>query len=351
MAYNMKEITITVSVLIICILLIRRIFRREIGSRFQYALWLLVVLRLMIPVSIPVNLPMEGTNRHHLLELHTDDVVERLEEPIQVTIDSRNGIYHLLADDSAGTTDSVAGEFQGSSLFMVGHLGFSWLDVLGMVWVTGMMVIAAWILVTNGIFSRRLKSRRRAMELSQESEKALREKLPLKIAGMYEDMKVYLVEGLASPCLYGLPGREVIYLTPDIVKDNVRLCHVLTHELCHKRHGDSFWGIVRGLLVTVYWFHPLVWAAAVLSKRDCELACDETALILLGEEERISYGETLLSIITGKARISDVICTATTMTGSGKSVKERIGFIAKKPKVLRTAVILTILLIELIWIL
>lgn len=350
MAYNMKEIMITVSVLSICILLIRRIFRREIGSRFQYALWLLVVLRLTIPVSIPVNLPMEGMSRHHLMELHTDDVVERLEKPIQVTIDSRNGIYHLLAEDSAGTTNSVAGEFQESSLFMAGHLGFSWIDVLGMVWVIGMIVIAAWILVTNGIFSCRLKSRRRAMELSQESEKALQEKLPLKIAGMYAGMKVYLVEDLASPCLYGLPGHEVIYLTPDIVKDTDRLCHVLTHEFCHKRHGDSFWGIVRGLLVTVYWFHPLVWAAAVLSKRDCELACDETALVFLGEEERISYGETLLSIITGKARISDVICTATTMTGSGKSVKERIGFIAKKPKVLRTAVILTTLLMALVFV-
>lgn len=338
MIYNMKEIIITVSVLIVCILLIRRIFRGKIGSRFQYALWFLVVLRLMIPVSIPVNLPTGTFGPFHLVEFDTDDVVEQLEKPIQVTINSRNGIYHLLAETSAETAGSALGASENSSFFMLGHLNYSWLDVLGILWAAGMFFAAAWITVTNMMFGRRLKRARREMELSEESESALRGKLSPKVAGMYNDIKIYIVEGLASPCLYGPPGREAVYLTPDTAEDTDRVCHILTHELCHKRHGDGFWGILRGLLVTVYWFHPFVWAAAVLSKRDCELACDETALILLGEEERIAYGETLLSIITRKARISDIVCTATTMTGSGKSVKERIGFIAKKPKVLRMAV-------------
>lgn len=348
MAYTMKEVMITASVLILGILFIRRMFRREIGNRFQYALWFLVVLRLMIPVSIPVDLSVEVLHQYRFMELDTDDVVERLERPIQVTVDSRNRIYRLLADDADGTTDSVTGENQ--VFFMAGHLSYSWIDVLGIVWTLGMIVTAAWILVTNGIFGRRLKRKRTVMELPQEAEAVLFAKLPSRIAKVYAGMKVYVVDGLASPCLYGLPGREVVYLTPDVVKDTDRLCHVLTHELCHKRHGDSLWGIIRGLLVTVYWFHPLVWVAAILSKRDCELACDETALILLGEEERISYGETLLSIITGKTRISDVICTATTMTGSGKRVKERIGFIVRKPRVLRMAVILTALLMALVFV-
>lgn len=346
MAYNMKEIIITVSVLIICIVLIRRICRGKIGSRFQYALWSLVALRLVIPVSIPISLPAaQFIDQYHFIELDTDDVVERLEKPIQVTVNSRSGIYHLLADGVTEMEEDAAAKSDGPSIiFMVGHLRFSWLDVLGMIWTGGMIIAAAWILVTNYIFSRRLKKGRRIMELSEEAASALREKLPQKIAGMYDRVTVYTAEDLASPCLYGLPGREAVYLSPDITEDTDRLCHVLTHELCHKKHGDSFWSILRELLVTVYWFHPLVWVAAVLSKRDCELACDETALLLLGEEARISYGETLLSIITRKARISDLLCNATTMTGSGKSVRERIVFIAGKPKVVRVLVALTAVL-------
>lgn len=350
MAYHMKEIIITVSVLIICILLVRRIFRRKIGSRFQYALWLLVALRLVIPVSIPVSLPMaEFMDPYHLMGFDTDEVVEQLEQPIQVTIHSGN-IYHLLAEDSDQTADNASGETGGARMFfMAGHLGYSWLDVLGILWTGGMLIVAAWILLTNRIFYHRLKKGRKIVELSKEAESALRERLPRKVIRTYERIRIYTAEDLVSPCLYGMPGREAVYLTPELIEDTNRLCHVLTHELCHRKHGDSFWGILRGLLVTVYWFHPLVWVAAVLSKRDCELACDEAALMLLGEEERISYGETLLSIITRKARVFDLLCNATTMTGNGKSVKERIGFIAKKPQILRTAVALTAILMTVVF--
>lgn len=350
MAYNMKEIIITVSVLILCIMLVRRICKGKIGSRFQYALWILVVLRLVIPVQVTVSLPVtEWLERYHLLESHTDRMVEQMEEPIQVTIDSRSGIYHLLAEEDM--KDAAADRSDGPSIaFMVTHLRYSWLDVLGTIWTVGMGIVAAWILVTNGIFGRRLKRGRRVMELSEEAASALRQKLPQKIAGMYDRVPVYIAEDLTSPCLYGLPGREAVYLSADIAEDTDRLCHVLTHELCHRKHGDSFWGILREILVTVYWFHPLVWAAAVLSKRDCELACDETALLLLGDEERISYGETLLSIITRKAKVFDLLCNATTMTGSGKSVRERIAYIAGKPKVLRAAVILTVVLMAAVFV-
>ena len=123
---------------------------------------------------------------------------------------------------------------------------------------------------------------------------------------------VYVADGISSPCLYGFPGREAVYLTADVIDVAERLRHVVVHELVHKKHGDGFWAVLRSALVTVYWFHPLVWAAAVCSKRDCELACDEGALTWLGEEERVSYGETLLSIITRKGRASDLVYTATT---------------------------------------
>ncbi|MDE6847213.1 MAG: DUF4825 domain-containing protein [Lachnospiraceae bacterium] len=162
------------------------------------------------------------------------------------------------------------------------------------------------------------------------------------------NIKFYTTDYLTSSCLYGIPGWEAVYLTPDIVQDQSKLRHVVTHEMCHRKHRDSFWSILRSILVSVYWMNPLVWAAAILSKRDCELACDEEALLLLGEDERIPYGETLLSIITGKSRLSDIACTATTMNGNGKSVKERIKFIAEKPKVLGAAVVAVLILIMIV---
>jgi hypothetical protein len=188
------------------------------------------------------------------------------------------------------------------------------------------------------VFSHRLKKRRKPFDLPEEVKTAV---FGEKNSGLFRKKgrmpAFYAVEGISSPCLYGFPGCEAVYLTADVIGDTDKLRHVIVHELVHKKHGDSLWAVLRGVLVTVYWFHPLVWAAAVCSKRDCELACDEGALAALGEKERVPYGETLLSIITQKGHMSDLVCTATTMTGSGKSVKERIRFIAEKPKVFYAA--------------
>lgn len=327
----MKEILITATVLILCVLLIRQIFRGKISSRLQYALWFLVALRLVIPVSAQFDLG--PFSRFRLMDLVEEEsgITERLEEtirleePIQMSVNSKSILFRLF------TTDEIRETLEGmpadgpTSVFMAGTLGFSRLDVLWFLWGFGALIVGVWILAANMAFSRRLRKTRQPFALPEEMKRG---RLPA----------FYLAEGISSPCLYGFPGREAVYLTADVAGDADRLRHVVVHELVHKKHGDSFWALLRSVLVTVYWFHPLVWVAAACSKRDCELACDEAALAMLGEEERISYGETLLSIITRKGRVTDLICTATTMTGSGKSVKERIQFIAREPKVFYAAV-------------
>ena len=75
--------------------------------------------------------------------------------------------------------------------------------------------------------------------------------------------------------------------------------HAVLHEKVHMRHGDIWWGYLRNLLVAVYWFHPIVWLAAILSKRDCEYACDDTVMYRMNETERIAYGNSLLMLVRG----------------------------------------------------
>ena len=317
----MKEIIITAAVLIFCILLIRRVFRGKVSSRLLYALWLLAALRLMIPISAKIDLglfsKLQPTELVRQVEENGGISEGRLEEPIQVTINSTNPLFRFLVNWEADGPTSV---------FIAGRVGFSRIDILWFIWKAGAVVVAVWMVAVNLLFFRRLRKGRKEFELSEE--------LTNIVGGIRKKkIRVYTAEHLASPCLYGFPGREAVYLTADVAEDVDKLRHVLVHELVHKKHGDSFWALLRSILVTVYWFHPLVWVAAACSKRDCELACDEGALALLGEEERIPYGETLLSIITRRGRVSDLVCTATTMTGSAKSVKERIQFIVKKPGV------------------
>lgn len=341
----MREILITATVLILCILLIRRVFRGKISSRLLYALWLIVAFRLVGSGVAQFDLgPFSDFRLMDLVEKDESgigkrlDETIRLEEPIQMTMDSSSILFRLFTTDEIRETVVSIPDNGPTSVFLAGTLGFSRLDVLWFFWGCGASVVGVWILVTNIVFSHRLRKTRKPYDLPENMKTAVLQNNNRFFRRKCRLPECYLAEGISSPCLYGFPGREAIYLTAEVTQDTDKLRHVVVHELVHKKHGDCVWALLRSVLVTVYWFHPLVWVAAVCSKRDCELACDEGALKMLGEEERIPYGETLLSIITRKGRAADIVCTATTMTGSAKSVKERIRFIAERPKTLVIAV-------------
>ena len=355
----MKEIVITSSALILCIMLIRILFKGKISGRLQYALWLLVVLRLIIPSSAQIHMAVGSLEEFRIMDLverleeRFGDVTEQLEKPVHFSMSLNSPLAGQVAEFMLGEDLNLPASADGpTSYFVAGKIGLSWLDILRGIWGGGMVIVALWMIITNIIFARRLRKGRKEFELPEELKNMWYEKASegrsRKRAGKTHEIKFYTTNCLTSSCLYGMPGREAVYLTPDIVEDRNKLWHVVTHEMCHRKHGDSFWSVLRSILISVYWMNPLVWAAAVLSRRDCELACDEEALLILGEEERIPYGETLLSIITGKNRLSDIACTATTMNGSGRSVKERIRFIAEKPKVLGAAVVAVLILIMIV---
>ncbi len=305
----MKEIIITSSVLILCIMLIRIIFKGRISSRLRYALWLLVALRLIVPSSAQIRMAIGSLEGFRVM-----DIAETLEEKTE------DAAARFLLRAEGAQEQSISADGPGSVL-IAGTMPLVRPGIVKGVWKGGMAVMAVWVITVNAVFARRLHKNRK----------------PLEIFGDTGEVKIYTAECLSSPCLYGIPFREAVYLTPDVAEDADKLRHVLTHEMCHKRHGDGFWAAVRDILLIVYWMDPLVWAAAALSRRDCELACDEAALAILGDSQKIAYGETLLSIIAGGRKLSDVTCTATTMTESGRRVKERIRYIADKRHMSRAA--------------
>lgn len=348
----MKEIVITSSVLIICIMLIRHFFKGKISSRLQYALWILAAVRLIIPVSMQIYLSFGMFDEFRIMDLvekleaNIGDFTGQLEQPVSFTLNMNSQAGKQMAEYIlGGEVSDIVGEDGPTSVFIAGKTGLTWLDILRRIWFGGMAVMAVWILAVNFRFGRKLHRERREFLVPESVLLKLNVKATVKKQNGKYKVKVFTVEHLTSPCLYGLPGWEAVYLPETVTGDENKLRHVLTHEMCHKRHGDSYWSLLRSILTVCYWFHPLVWAAAILSRRDCELACDEGALLMLGEEERIGYGKTLLSIISGKGKLSDFACTATTMTGSGKSIKERICNIAEKPKSLGTAVAAVLILI------
>ena len=161
--------------------------------------------------------------------------------------------------------------------FQIPVLGITLGQLATILWIAGMLAVALWFLAANISFQKSLRSSREALDCPESP-------VPVWVSGI-----------VSTPCLFGL-FRPGVYLTPDCATDPESRHHVLTHELTHLRHWDHIWSFVRCLCLCIFWFHPLVWVAAHLSKQDCELACDEGALKRLGEEQRIAYGQTIVEL-------------------------------------------------------
>lgn len=307
----MTEILVTSSVLIVVIALLRLVLRGKISQRVQYALWLLAAVRLLAPVSF-VGSPVSVMN-----------AVEPVAETIQISRTEQQfpagtgQIQNVTGENPTAQTGTVTTPSQpqtgGTAQVQPTEPGVELGTVLRWVWLAGAVVVGCWFLLSNLVFRRRLVRSARPVD------------------GVDCPLPVYVSAGAPSPCLSGLV-RPGIYLTPDCPTEGPGLKHILAHELTHRRQGDQFWALVRCLCLAFYWFNPLVWLAAALSRRDCELSCDEGAIRLLGEGERTAYGRTLLSLVTTGSNPTELLRTATTMSSGARGLRERIALIAKKPQ-------------------
>ena len=102
---------------------------------------------------------------------------------------------------------------------------------------------------------------------------------------------VYQSENVDSPFVLGL-FRPRIYLP--FTLDDKTMEHVIAHEQAHIRRRDHWWKPLGFALVSVHWFNPLMWLSYVLLCRDIELACDEKVIRALDRRQRADYSQALL---------------------------------------------------------
>ena len=308
---------VTSSILLAVFLLLRGTLFRKLSPRVRYALWGVVLLRLLVPFQIPsLSLPASAAD----LAPELSTISERPIFPNTILVRPINPSVSLDEEDQADLPHSAS--TIESNLSEYYHFGGPTLsDGVQVVWAAGAGMVLLAVLAANLRFAQKLRQSRR----------------PLPTAGC--PLPVYEADGLSSPCLCGVL-RPAVYLTPEAAEDGRVRTHVLSHELTHFQHRDHIWSLLRCLALALHWYNPLVWAAVVLSKRDGELACDEGTIARLGEAERIPYGRTLIGLVARRSGAGGVLSCSTTMTGGKKTVQRRIAQLVKQPETKKTALFL-----------
>ncbi len=355
----MLEWIISASVLIAVILICRHFFKGHVSCRIQYGLWLLVALRLLVPIS-PVQSPLSVANL--LPENWAQPRVERVQNlPPAVWVPSPDpkpedsqpvltensqsilpeGSRPVLTENSQSVlpADNPAVVPMGSEELR--RPGFPEdgdssmntgpkfpVDTMGALWLAGSCALALWLLTVNGAFRYRVRRDRQRQEIPGE----LHRELSAYSGRGRKVLPIYVTDQVGAPCMYGL-FCPAIYITSQVAADPWLLSMVLRHEQTHYRHRDHIWAVVRTLCLCVHWYNPLVWTAVALSRQDGELACDENVLRRLGEENRGSYGEALLTLAAGvRPALPGAVNLATSMSGTRRQLKERLSALVTAPR-------------------
>ena len=308
----MIEIIITSSILILCVLVIRKFFMNRINPVFQYSLWLLVLIRLALPFSFPSPISVMNAVPEYSQNASTSEMTF-IQAPIMPKTPANMQFSHSKTQDyiPPGSHDT-----QAEKVSIIESI-----NIFFIIWLCVFIAILMRIITNNIIFARKI--RREAVLLDD----------------LDCSLPVYIMEGLPSPCLFGILKPKII-ISPE-AGDQSLLKYVLAHELCHYRYKDNWLSLLRSLCCAVYWFNPLIWIAAHASKMDCEMACDERVIKHYDDNDRIDYGKTLLSLVHGNKENLLTLSTAV----AGKNMKRRIVMIAGKPKTVVLAVILCFMLI------
>ena len=330
----MAEWIFSCVVLILAVCAVRMIVKGKIGLRVQYALWALVLLRLLMPVSF-FQSDISVANLTHQAQVVEDTEefsfpvpqLEEIQRPVQspVTDEQDTPVQRpAVTRPSAQENTAKREPPKASASKREAKTEISLAEAAIYVWIGGMVVAGCFLVFTNIRFYLRLRRSRKELAIP------------------FAPVRVFVSNAVVSPCLFGLV-RPAIYLPTAVAEDYAALQHVYAHELTHYYHLDFIWSALRSVCLVIHWYNPLVWLAAKLSRQDMELACDEGALKRIGEEERADYGRTLIHL-TCKERFGNMMIAATTMTGGKKEIKERITLLMKKPKTaLITAVALLLI--------
>ena len=320
----MMQWVLSSSVLILAVAALRAVLRGRIGLRMQYALWLLVLVRLLVPVSFGVS----GLSVMNAVPEREAVIPQSVSQPEgsrngDVTMPAAPDTAGTPAQNGSGTVPQEPAQNPDGTVTMPAVKAIDWAGTAKNVWFIGAAAVGLTFLAANLRFARALRRSRRRLE------------------GLDAALPVYESGETDTPCLFGLLHPS-IYVTPAALADTQAMRYSLAHEQTHYRHGDHLWAVLRGVCLALHWYNPLVWWAAELSRRDAELACDESTIRRLGEGERAAYGRTLIRMTCEKRPA--LLVTATMMTDSGGGLRERITLLVKKPKTAAYTAILVLVI-------
>ena len=274
------------SLFALAVIVLRAVFRKRVSARILYALWVLVFLRFVIPVSP--------------LELEVLPPVETAETPAEPAAGfADDSPFETVTNSPTEQSGGVSGQVPVATPLWTKRALFRMLDLLWAVGAAAFLTRAVIIYVRT---ARKLSKGKRLLDQ----------------VGRFN---VYVSDYVPTACAFGF--IPAVYLSSEAAESSHKLLYI-RHEAEHIRRLDCLRGILRELLRAVFWWNPVVWFYIALAKRDSELVCDEVIASSLDDQERVTYARLIVESSALKKPLGAGI--------GGKPVRKRVAAILSPGK-------------------
>ncbi len=311
-------------VLILAMLLGKHFWKDKISRQWQYYIWLVAVLRLLIPFGPETNL------MGRIYQAVDQAVTRTASLPQPQNAFEANPVYQ--------SGKEQVKENVGSSAKEQPVLRLSWnmrqvlTDYIWLVWLAAALGLLIRKVTIYQDFVRYIKA-----GLTQVSDTEILDRLSgvAERAGIRRPIELCVNPLVSSPLLIGFFCPCIVLPKVDISERDFQ--YIVLHELTHYKRRDMFYKWLVQITVCMHWFNPLVHLMCREITKACEFSCDEAVLEKTGCDSAQDYGKTLLDAMAAVGRYRENL-GAVTLSENKRLLKERLGAIMnfrRKTKAMR----------------
>lgn len=322
------------SLLILILFSCKQIFKDKISRQWQYYIWLIVIMRLLLPFTPETNLMGTIFQTFDNTTYHTEKY-----PPAQQNQD-------ILNDDK--NTPTINNERSNQKYINKMELFTSNQAVQDIITLLVNNIWIIWLVIALILFIRKItiyQSFMRYIKAGQApiSDTELLDRLAILGSQIRIKRAIELCINplISSPLLIGFFRPCIVLPRVDIAEKDFQ--YIVLHELTHYRRFDMLYKWLVQITVCLHWFNPLVYLMGKEINKACEFACDEAIVKKLDSSNVQDYGKTLLNSIATVGKYKESLASVT-LSESKKLLKERLGAIMNFRKKSNLVVFFTIVI-------
>ncbi|MGK0469220.1 M56 family metallopeptidase [Clostridium sp.] len=309
------------SIIVLMILIIKGIFKNKLSSNFHYYIWLILIIKLIIPIGPQTPLNISNIYKNFYVQSTTNENTE-INSSKQLDNSNLDGSKSIssLTPTSESVIDNTINIPLKSKINIKKLFCFIW--IFGVLILIGTLVTGHKKL--KNIVSSSMKN------INRKHKEILY--ICMKTMNIRTQVELSYSQKISSPSLCGINIPKI--LIPVSVADNVcdeEFKYIIMHELTHLKNKDIFVNFVITLLSMIYWFNPILLYGFHKMRQDLKISCDAKTISYLDDGKNIQYGNAIVTVLE-LAGNSNRLMGTTSMVMNSSEIKRMIIMISKHKK-------------------